>query len=218
MKDVAAIVLAAGRSRRMGQFKPLLPFGDRTVIDHCIDNLRRGGVENVVLVLGHKAVELKKHLQDAAVTFAVNPQPDSEMSVSVVQGVSQIPTSNRAILITPADYPAVPPDVVASIIDAWEKGAGLVVPTWQGRGGHPVLLDSAFRDELLKLGPNSDLRGLLRSHPNQVLRLPVDSAYIARDMDTWDDYISLHKEVFGLLPRQPFDRPEPEQPLAPESN
>ena len=202
----------------MGQFKPLLPFGNSTVIDHCIDNLRRGGAESIVVVVGHRAADLQSHLQTANVVFALNPEPDSEMSVSIAQGVSQIPTSDRAILITPADHPAVPHDVVASIINAWEQGAGLVVPTWQGRGGHPVLLDSAFRDELLELGPNWHLRGLFGSRADQVLRLPVDSAYIARDMDTWDDYISLHKEVFGLLPRQPFDRPEPEQPLAPESN
>ena len=111
MKDVAAIVLAAGRSRRMGQFKPLLPFGDRTVIDHCIDNLRRGGVENIVVVVGHGAADLQKHLQTANVLLAVNPDPDSEMSDSVAHGVSQVPSNAKAILITPVDHPAVPPAV-----------------------------------------------------------------------------------------------------------
>src|SRR5687768_9358293 len=154
MKDVAAIVLAAGRSRRMGHFKPLLPFGDRTVIDHCIDNLKRGGVESIVVVVGHRAADLQNHLQTANVAFAVNPEPDSEMSDSVAHGVSQIPSETKAILITPVDHPAVPAEDVASIIESWRQGAGLVVPTWDGRGGHPVLVDSAFRDELLGLDPS----------------------------------------------------------------
>ena len=218
MKDVAAIVLAAGRSRRMGQFKPLLPFGDRTVIDHCIDNLRHGGVERIVVVVGHRAADLQHHLQSANVVFAVNPEPDSQMSDSVARGVSQIPSGTKAILITPVDHPAVPAAVVARIIGCWQEGAGLVVPTWNGRGGHPVLVDSAFRHELLGLDPGRGLRSLFESRPGQVTRLSVNSSYIARDMDTWDDYVSLHKDVFGVPPRQPFDQTEPEQPLAPETN
>ena len=210
MKDVAAIVLAAGRSRRMGQFKPLLPFGDRTVIDHCIDSLRCGGVESIVLVVGYRAADLQNHLQSANVVFAINPDPDSEMSESVAHGVSQIPSNAKAILITPVDHPAVPGAVVARIIESWQKGASLVVPTWEGRGGHPVLVDLAFRNELLNLDPSRGLRSLFESHPGQVTRLRVDSSYVARDMDTWDDYISLHKDVFGVPPRQHFDQPEPE--------
>jgi len=218
MKDVAAIVLAAGRSRRMGQFKPLLPFGDRTVIDHCIDSLRRGGVESIVIVVGHRAADLQNHLQTANVVFAANAEPGSEMSDSVAQGVSQIPSDTKAILITPVDHPAVPAEVVACIIDSWRQGAGLVIPTWDGRGGHPVLVDSAFRDELLGLDPRRGLRSLFESHPGQVTRLSVESSYIARDMDTWDDYVLLHKDVFGVPPRQPFDQTDPEQPRAPETN
>lgn len=218
MKDVAAIVLAAGRSRRMGQFKPLLPFGDRTVIDHCIDNLRRGGVENIAVVVGHRAADLQKHLQTANVVLAVNPDPDSKMSDSVACGVSQIPSSTKAILITPVDHPAVPAAVIRRLIESWQNGAGLVVPTWEGRGGHPVLVDSAYRNELLGLDRDRGLRGLFGSHAGQVTRLTVDSSYIARDMDTWDDYVSLHKDVFGVTPRQPIDQTGPEQPLAPETN
>ena len=218
MKDVAAIVLAAGRSRRMGQFKPLLPFGDRTVVDYCIDNLRRGGVESIVVVVGHRAADLQNHLENANVVFAVNPESDCQMSDSVARGVSKIPSTTKAILITPADHPAVPAAVVAHIIESWQEGAGLVVPTWEGRGGHPVLVDSAFQNELLGLDPSRGLRSLFESHPGQVTRLAVGSGYIARDLDTWDDYVSLHRDVFGVPPRQPFDQTEAEQPLAPETN
>jgi CTP:molybdopterin cytidylyltransferase MocA len=79
-----------------------------------------------------------------------------------------------------------------------------VVPTWEGPGGHPVLVDSAFHTELLVLDPNRGLRGLFESHSDQETRLSVDSSYIARDMDTWDDYISLHNDVFGVPPQIAF--------------
>src|SRR5918997_407267 len=76
-KSCTAILLAAGQSKRMGAFKPLLPFGNKTVIECCIDYLRDGGVETIVVVLGHRAEDIRR--QVSGVTFAVNPDPDSEM-------------------------------------------------------------------------------------------------------------------------------------------
>jgi molybdenum cofactor cytidylyltransferase len=217
VKDVVGIVLAAGRSRRMGQFKPLLPFGDSTVVDHCIDNLRRGGAETIVVVVGHRPSDLKRHLQNAPVIFALNPDPDSEMIASVIAGVRQVPLGARAFLITPVDHAAVPPEVSATLIDAWEGGATLVVPTWQERGGHPVLIDARFQEELLHIDASRGLRSLFDLHPGEVTRLSVNSSHIARDMDTWDDYLTLHKEMFGVFPR-PFTATDEQPPPVQETN
>ena len=204
MEDVAAIVLAAGRSERMGAFKPLLPFGNTTVIEACIQNLRDGGVETVVVVLAQDlpAQELKRHLRNAQVRFAVNPNQGSEMSDSIACGVHQLPDSTRAVLVTPADYPAVPPAVVAHLIREWQQGATLVVPTFDERGGHPVLIDISFRAELFNLDSGRGLKTLFEAHPDHVRRLAVNSNYIARDLDTWDDYRVLHEEVFGVSPAE----------------
>ena len=200
--DVAAIILAAGRSERMGAFKPLLPFGSKTVIEACIEYLHSGGIETIIVVLGQGAgaQDLRTHLQDAGVTFAINPDIHSEMTASIACGLRQVPKSAKAVVITPADHPAVPAEVVRKLIDHWKKGARLVKPTNQGRGGHPVLIDLGFRDELLSLDSSRGLKGFLDAHPEQLSRLPVDSNYIARDMDTWDDYRALHQEVFGVPP------------------
>lgn len=198
MTEVAAIILAAGLSRRMGAFKPLLPFGDSTVIDHCIKNLRGAGIETIIVVVGHRAEDLQRHLQN--VTCAVNPNPSSEMSASIAFGIRALPASTNAVVITPVDHPAVPAKLVSQLISCWGDGASLVVPTWNGRGGHPVVIDLRFREELLALDSTRGLKALFDSHPGEVTRLPVDSPYIARDMDTWDDYASLHEDVFGLLP------------------
>jgi molybdenum cofactor cytidylyltransferase len=202
VNEVAAIILAAGRSERMGAFKPLLPFGATTVIETCIENIRGGGVDTIVVVLGQgpQSEELKDHLQKSHVTFALNPDPRSEMSASIACGVRALSRAAKAVIINPADHAAVSSEVVAQLITGWKKGALLVKPTWEDRGGHPVLIDLSFRDELLTLDSQAGLKAFFNAHQEQVRRLPVNSNYIARDMDTWDDYCALHQEVFGVPP------------------
>jgi len=186
----------------MGAFKPLLPFGNKTVIECCIDSLRNGGVETIVVVLGHRADDMREKL--TGVRFAINPDPDSEMGASIAVGLREIPENTQAILIALADHPAVPASVVASVIEEWVEGASIVIPTWQGRGGHPVLVDLRFRSELLNLTESGGLRALFESHREAVRRVAVESPFIARDMDTWDDYTALHLEATG--------KPAPEPP------
>lgn len=196
---VAAIILAAGRSQRMGAFKPLLPFGPKTVIETCIENMRSGGVETIVVVVGQgpRAEELKTHLNNANVTLAINPEPESEMSASIACGVRALPDGIQAVIVNPVDHAAVPGEVVAMLLGEWTQGAPLVKPTWKERGGHPVLIDLKFRDELLNLDPSGGLKSFFSQHRGQVKRIAVHSNCIARDMDTWDDYVALHQEVFG---------------------
>jgi molybdenum cofactor cytidylyltransferase len=199
-KGVAAIILAAGQSSRMGAFKPLLPFGNTTVIEHTIEYLRHGGIETIIVVVGHRAAEVKTHLQDTGIIFATNPDADSAMAASILQGVQALPNEAQAVVITPVDHPSVPPEVVTQLIDEWRAGARLVIPTNAGHGGHPVLIDLSFRNQLLNLDPARGLKSFFDAHRSEVTRVPVNSNYIARDMDTWDDYRSLHLEVFGVLP------------------
>jgi molybdenum cofactor cytidylyltransferase len=198
--QVSAIVLAAGRSLRMGAFKPLLPFGNSTVVESCIDSLSTAGIENIVVVVGHRGEEIRSQLKDRNPGFAINPDPESEMSASIARGVELISNNTRALLIAPVDHPAVPPDVVTLLINEWHQGARLVQPEHSGRGGHPVLIDLIYRQELLALDPHKGLRALFAAHREEVRRVPVDSPYVARDMDTWEDYRRLHKEVFGVAP------------------
>jgi CTP:molybdopterin cytidylyltransferase MocA len=200
--QIAAIVLAAGRSQRMGAFKPLLPFGPTTVIEACIEHLRRAGIEAVIVVIGAdaRAIEITQHLKNTGVDFAVNPDPDSQMSSSITCGLRKLPESSKAVVITPADHPAVPAEVTMTLMDEWTKGARLVMPTNKGRGGHPVLIDLFFHEELQNLDERRGLRGFLDTHQDELVRIAVDSDYIARDMDTWDDYVALHQNVFGFPP------------------
>ena len=201
MKKVAAILLAAGRSRRMGAFKPLLPFGNKTVIESCLDALQDAGVDDLIVVVGHRGDEIRKQLAQRKLRFAVNEDPESEMSVSIARGVEQVDVSAGALLIALVDHPAVGSEAIRLIIDEWRRGHALVQPEHHGRGGHPVLIDLAYRDELLNLDPAGGLKSFFAAHRPEVMRLPAESPLVARDMDTWEDYVRLHEEVFGRPPK-----------------
>jgi molybdenum cofactor cytidylyltransferase len=207
MNEVAAILLAAGRSKRMGAFKPLLPFGDSTVIESCINRLRLGGVEQIVVVLGHRADEIQRQLGLVNVSSVLNPDPESEMSASIACGIRQLDASVQAALIALCDQPAIPATVIRRLISQWKQGSKVVKPEFEGRGGHPVLVDLSFHEELLSLDPERGLKAFFANHESEVSRLAVDSSFIARDMDTWDDYISLHQDVFGFGPNLQAGRP-----------
>jgi molybdenum cofactor cytidylyltransferase len=208
---VAAVLLAAGHSRRMGAFKPLLPFGARTVSETCVNNLLAAGVREVVVVVGHRAEEMRARLAHLPVRFALNAEAGSEMGVSIARGVEALSggaaaagdkaATAGAVLIALADHPAVSATEIAEVIAAHRRtGAPLVVPQWRGRGGHPVLVSLSLRASLLNLDATGGLRSLFAAHAGEVLRLPVASPFIARDMDTWEDYRALHEEVFGVPP------------------
>jgi molybdenum cofactor cytidylyltransferase len=185
----------------MGAFKPLLPFGGRTVVECCVRYLTDGGAETVIVVVGHRQEELRRGLINLPVTIAVNPEIGSQMGASIARGVEMLPARTQAILLALVDQPAVPKDVPQTLTEEWRRvGAKLLLPEYEGRGGHPVLIDASLRAELLNLDRERGLRALFDAHRAETLRVPVDSPYVARDMDTWEDYLTLHEEVFGAPP------------------
>lgn len=198
---VSAILLSAGQSKRMGAFKPLLSFGDVTVIESCVRALQEGGVDEIILVLGHRADEVKERIKYLNVHFALNPKPESEMSESIAYGVRELSMNVESTFIALVDQPAIPSYVIRKLIQTRNQtNAKLIVPTFRNRAGHPVLVDLCFRDALLNLSSQNGLRGMIENHKDEVLRIEVDSPFILRDMDTWEDYRTLYLEIFGVEP------------------
>ena len=202
VETIAAVLLAAGRSRRMGAFKPLLPFGGRSVVEACVKNLFAAGACEVVVVVGRRGEEVRAALAgETRVRFAVNDVEGSEMGVSVARGVEAVSDEAGVLLVALVDQPAVPPRAIRSLIEAHARtGARLIVPEWQGRGGHPVLVDLSLREELLSIVPERGLRALFDARRDEVLRVAADTPFVARDMDTWNDYVALHTEALGHPP------------------
>ena len=131
------------------------------------------------------------------------------MSASIGLGVDALTDMARAVLITPADHPAIHSETIGLLMEKWRGGAKLIQPEFQGKGGHPVLIDLSYRDELNCLDSDAGLRGFFQKHRADVLRLPVDSPFVARDMDTWEDYCALHEDVFGRKPEEIADLNDP---------
>ena len=186
----------------MGAFKPLLPFGGVSVAEACVAALRAGGAGRVVVVVGHRGAEVRAalaHLE--GLRFAVNEVEGSEMGVSVARGVAALSDEAEAVLIALVDQPAVPPEEIGKLVEArGRSGARLVLPEWEGRGGHPLLVDLSLREELSGVVAEKGLRALFDAHRAEVLRVPAGSPYVARDMDTREDYAALHEEIFGTPP------------------
>ncbi|MGQ9369446.1 DVU_1551 family NTP transferase [Azospirillum sp. ST 5-10] len=186
---VAAVVLAAGRSSRMGAFKPLLPFGGRSVLGHVVDGLRRGGVATIVVVYGHNAAAMAAAVADLGVAGVENPAYDRGMLSSVQAGIAALPEEAAGCLVLPVDMPLVRPSTVARILRAAaDTGAPLLHPVFAGRRGHPPFVARAlFADVLAAAGPGG-LRAVLERHAGEAREVEVFDGGCLRDMDEPDEH------------------------------
>jgi len=189
---IAAIVLAAGHARRMGAPKVLLPFAGTTVINHIVTQLRAAPLADIVIVTGPRHRDIAAALAGHPVRLVPNPDPDGDMLSSVRTGLRALQPDCRAALIALGDQPRITTELVRQLLRAFETGnAGLLVPTFHGRRGHPLLMTTAYRDEVLRQHDAEGLRGLLHAHPDDLATLPVEDNAVLADMDTPEDY---HRE------------------------
>jgi molybdenum cofactor cytidylyltransferase len=206
-----AIVPAAGASRRMGEPKLVLPFGETTVIGATLAALLDGGAARVCVVTRPDDDDLRRRLRDLpGVILAINPEPERGMLSSILAGLEALggPEALRArgeaLLVSPADLPALSARTVAAVIAALRSGSGagasLAVPVHRSGGGgqgprwkrgHPLGISPARIAELPGLDPEIGLRQLLdRAAPDgaEVVEVPVDDPGCVRDVDTPEDY------------------------------
>ena len=187
---VYAVVVAAGESRRMGVPKQLLPFGGRTVLQTVLDRLLSSRVDGIVVVLGFRAEQIRSTLSDIPVQVVINSDFKMGMLSSVQAGVSALPSSATAALICLGDQPWISPGLVNRLIDEHHRSqSGIVIPTFDGRRGHPALVGIRHRDEILGLSGGPGLKALMRGHPEDTLEVKVQEREILDDLDTPEDYL-----------------------------
>lgn len=188
---ICGIVLAAGRSRRMGEPKAFLRAGGRTFLEHAVRVMEDGGCELVIVVTGPMSDETARHIaEDAAMLdagIAVNPDPDSEQADSLRIALFALPPETTAVVVAPVDVPGVSGDLVRSVIDAWRRtGAPVAVPARDGRHGHPVLFDRRVFSELMRSELPEGARSVVHAHARDLAEVPVDA--LPADVDTPEDY------------------------------
>jgi len=175
----------------MGELKQLLPYGDKTLVEQSIHNLLGAQVDQVVVVLGHAWERVSERIAHLPVTPVVNEAYKQGMLSSIKCGVRALKPPTRAFLIALGDQPHIPPSVINRLIAAYRQGThSIVIPKYEGRRGHPILLDGKYRDEILRADDASPLglNQVIRSHAPDILEVSVDSSAVIQDIDTREDY------------------------------
>ena len=189
---LAAIILAAGYSSRMGDFKPLLPIGGATALERCIGLFFAAGVEEVIAVLGHRADQLQPLAERCGARCVVNPQFDRGMYSSIVVGCRALPRWVEAAFVLPADIPLVRLATVRQLADTRASSrAGILYPVFNGHRGHPPLIDRSIFEEAAAEGVKGPLSTLLANHESDAIEVRIADQAIHMDMDTQADYKAL---------------------------
>ncbi len=186
MSKLGGVILAAGMSSRMKQFKPLMEVDGKSMIRHVVDLMHGAGAETVVVVTGHNRELIEAHLKDAGVLFALNPDyAHTQQLESLRIGLSTLSGCADRILISPADVPLVSPKTVQALL-ALE--GDFVRPMYHGEAGHPVVLDAALIPMLMTYSGPGGLRGAVENSPCTLTELNVTDQATVLDNDTPEDF------------------------------
>lgn len=200
--SIAAIVLAAGWSSRMGAFKPLLPFGEETVLGHVISTTAKARIERIYVVVGNEAERMLPVVEACGAVAVVNTAFADGMMSSVKAGLAALPDTIDGVLILPVDVPLVRASTLAQIAGRIGADAGLILrPTFRGKSGHPPFIGRQLFAEILAAAPDATLRDILDRHQRNTQSIQVIDSGVLRDMDYADEY----QRLAACLPhrRQP---------------
>jgi molybdenum cofactor cytidylyltransferase len=191
---IAAVVLAAGLSRRMGRPKMNLPWGSTTVLGQIITTLSQSNMDEIFVVVGGAQGEVEEAIRIAQVEKPVktllNPRfAEAEMTYSTQVGLRALGEKFEAAMIVLGDQPQIKLDVVNLVLSKYvETKANLVVPSYRMRRGHPWLVTRALWPIVLDLNPSQTLRDFLHNQADQIYYVNVKTASILQDIDTPVDY------------------------------
>jgi molybdenum cofactor cytidylyltransferase len=188
-KMVSSILLAAGKSTRMGQQKLLMPYKGHGMVDHILQKITNTNLFRTIVVTGSDSAQIEKELKNHQAIFVYNERFEEGMLSSVQKGIAALGVESAGFLILLGDQPMVTEKVINRLIALFRKTTkGLLVPTFLGKRGHPVLIDAKYRDEIGKLSQAIGLRELFLNHPEDVLEVEIESDAILKDIDTPEDY------------------------------
>jgi molybdenum cofactor cytidylyltransferase len=192
VKGIAAIILAAGYSSRMGTLKPMLKIGDKTILERAIRLFRDLGIEDVIVVVGHGASEIIPIVHDCGARAIMNEQLERGMFSSVQAGVNALRPESEAFFVLPVDIPVVRPRTIKDLLRAYSNGdSQIIFPAFLGKRGHPPLVSARYRNEILSYCGDDGLRGFFRKHNQHSEQVEVADEMILFDLDTPADYQAL---------------------------
>jgi molybdenum cofactor cytidylyltransferase len=205
---VAAILLAAGESTRMGRPKALLEWTpSQTLIEYQIDELRQPPVERVIAVLGHEADRVRPVAELAGGEVIVNELYKRGRASSLRSGARALADDTRTIVLLDVDQPR-PRIIIQRLIENHIRASSMItVPTFEGQRGHPTVIDGWLLPELRRVRERSQgLRGLLEGHETDIVELPFDSEVVVLGMNTPQEYEATKAKFFAPDAHSGFER------------
>lgn len=195
-KDVYSIVLAAGMSTRFGKNKLLYPIQGKPMIRRVVEETIKAGIK-VVVVLGHEKERIKQALDYLDVKFVENPNYEEGMSTSVKAGLKAVMDEAKAVMFLPGDVAFIQARQIRAVYDAYKKGGGLIViPTYRGRGGHPILFDRSIFEEIMGITEEGrGLKSVVQAHRGKIKMVELGTARILVDIDTEMDLKERVREI-----------------------
>jgi molybdenum cofactor cytidylyltransferase len=184
---IAAVVLAAGRSERMGARNKLLEkIGGESLITHVVAHITGARVAPCIVVTGHEEEAVREALEGAGVIFAHNPDYASGLSASLRTGLKALPPDVDGALICLGDMPDVRADHLKKLTAAFDptEGRAICVPTHKGKRGNPVLFSAQFFPEMMALSGDSGAKHLTGEYADQVCEVAMEDAGVLLDLDT----------------------------------
>ncbi len=173
----------------MGGLKQLLPLGDTTVIQRCLDTIITAETEDIVVVLAPGRKKLTESINDYPVTIAVNNDVGSDMAESVKVGLAATDGRSTGVMVCLSDHPLVSPETVKVIALTHRKEPHrIIIPVCKGRRGHPVLFPRGVIHEIYT---SANLREIIRKDPKRVKLVEVSDEGVVMDMDTREDYLAI---------------------------
>lgn len=187
---IAAVVLAAGRSQRMGQPKMLLPWGNTTVIGQVVLTLIQAGLSEIVVVTGGARHAVEAALQSQPVRLVYNPRyEEDQMACSLKMGLASLPNEIDAAIVALGDQPQIQPGIVRQVLQAYQESRSpLVFPSYCMQRGHPWIVARSLWGALFDREPPQNLREFVQQNADQIHYVIVQDDSILRDLDTPADY------------------------------
>ena len=199
MKKTEAIIFAAGQASRYGDNKLLLPIGDVPAMIYAIRTLCAAGVDRIAVITGAYHDTIKQALIREPVRIFLNPRHSEGMSATICFSVQQIDQSSESILLLPGDVPLFSRQTIKTMMQ-YGLTHRIVIPRYQGKKGHPVLVDRKIVEECLETGLEMPLYEVIQNHQNEVFYLDSDDQGVVLDIDTREDYdiiLSYFKTTYG---------------------